>query len=369
MFRIFYIFPVNKKNIIFESYHGKKYSCNPKYLFEYIYNKYGNTYKYIWCYNDKTFPSEYKNVKIVRFLSIRHIYYALTSKYFISNHQVEPFFPVRKSQVVINTWHAVNYKRVDALSPVNKKYRQLKQITAEISGKATKYVVSPCEYFVKNFSIGRGTSEKAFLKIGTPKNDIFFNDYRIKKEKVIKHYNIDISLGIVLYAPTFRGCNRKPDKKSGQLNNIDVENILISLKEKYNKKYLFLYRLHPIINDNIVETENKISVSDYPDMQELLCAADILITDYSSSIWDFSLMYKPCFIYAPDVEKYKKEQGFYIPIEEWQFPLAETNEELIKNIIDLDNEGYKEKVKKHHANFISYETGTACERFCKIVLS
>lgn len=102
-------------------------------------------------------------------------------------------------------------------------------------------------------------------------------------------------------------------------------------------------------------------------MQELLCAADILITDYSSSIWDFSFTYRPCFLYAPDLAKYEAESGFFVPIEDWPFPLAETNEELIENIKNFDSKKYIEDVKKHHRDLGSYETGHATERFCKLL--
>jgi CDP-glycerol glycerophosphotransferase len=103
-------------------------------------------------------------------------------------------------------------------------------------------------------------------------------------------------------------------------------------------------------------------------MQELLCAADILITDYSSSMWDFSLTFKPCFIYAPDLAKYQAEQGFYIPLEQLPFPIAETNEQLAHNIRTFDPEKYKQAVKQYHSDLGSHETGTAREQFCKILL-
>jgi CDP-glycerol glycerophosphotransferase len=112
-----------------------------------------------------------------------------------------------------------------------------------------------------------------------------------------------------------------------------------------------------------------IDVSDYPDMQDLLCAVDVLITDYSSSIWDFSFTHKPCFLYAPDLEEYKSNRDFYTPIEEWPFPLAKTNQELIENIKNFDSKEYIGKVNKHHKELGSYETGHATEHFCKLLFS
>jgi len=96
-------------------------------------------------------------------------------------------------------------------------------------------------------------------------------------------------------------------------------------------------------------------------MQELLCAADVLITDYSSSIWDFSFTGKPCFLYAPDLAQYDKERGFYTSIETWPAILAEDNDTLIKNILDFNERDFTERVRKHHDDLGSYETGQATQ--------
>jgi CDP-glycerol glycerophosphotransferase len=78
-----------------------------------------------------------------------------------------------------------------------------------------------------------------------------------------------------------------------------------------------------------------VNASKYDEMQELLCMADVLITDYSSSQWDFALTGKPGFLFTPDLDYYQHEdRGFYTPIDDWPFPYAKTNEELsnlIKN--------------------------------------
>jgi CDP-glycerol glycerophosphotransferase len=148
--------------------------------------------------------------------------------------------------------------------------------------------------------------------------------------------------------------------------SLDSENVLKTLKGKFGFEFMLFYRTHYIftpttnsINDRII------NVSAYPDMQELLCAADVLITDYSSSMWDFSFTQRPCFVFAPDLESYKEERNFFIPIEEWPFPIAENNDQLINNIKLFNESEYKNAVKQHQINLGSYETGTATEQFCK----
>jgi CDP-glycerol glycerophosphotransferase len=125
--------------------------------------------------------------------------------------------------------------------------------------------------------------------------------------------------------------------------------------------------MHYIYRSENNVSKTVISVSDYPDMQELLCATDVLITDYSSCMWDFSFTYKPCFLYAPDLEEYKEARSFYTQPKEWPFSIAESNEQFIENIKNFDKETYEQAVKRHHYNLGSYETGTATEQLCNIL--
>lgn len=105
LLRAFYVFPVKKNRILFSSFEGKNYGCNPKYIYEYMYKHWGDSYEYVWCLNDSSsLPLEYK-ATCVRFLSMSHLYYLLTSKAIISNMGIEPMFPKRKKQLFINTWH------------------------------------------------------------------------------------------------------------------------------------------------------------------------------------------------------------------------------------------------------------------------
>jgi CDP-glycerol glycerophosphotransferase len=366
--RLFYILPVNERKIVFISWEGKQYACNPKYIFEYMYNFYADKYIYVWSLKNKEKqPNIFSNVQICGYLTPDHFYTMMTAKYIITNFTIEPCFPLRKNQIVIYTWHGVAYKRISDIE-IYKKRRWSMSIMRDIRSKMINYVISSCEEFTKIFHNIWNISQSKFLPIGMPRNDILFSHNDSIRDKVCKHYNITNDKKIVLYAPTYRGDFRAPNNVDF-LCNLNIENILKSLKSKYGKDFLFLYRAHYRINLYLENKPNVISASDYPDMQELLYAADILITDYSSSMWDFSLTFKPCFIFALDLKKYQEEQGFYTPIEEWPFPVAETNEQLIENINNFNEEKYKQAVGKHHADLGSYENGTACEQFCRFVFS
>jgi CDP-glycerol glycerophosphotransferase len=332
-----------------------------------MYGFYGDKFKYIWSLRDKEMlPNNFINVKICGYFTIKYFYLMMTVKYIITNHAIEPFFPFRRNQKVIYTWHGGGaYKRVNN-TEIFKDREWSRTIIRDLRSNIISFVISSCKIFTEIHSDIWIISKDIFLAIGLPRNDLFYIKDNEKTPKVYNYYNIDISKKIILYAPTFRGDHQKISENN-YINKEDIDKITYSFKKKYGNEFIFFYRVHYIdrcLGNNIL---NVVTVSDYPDMQELLYAADILITDYSSSVWDFSLTYKPCFIYAPDLKKFKKEQGFYTPIEEWPFPLAETNEQLIENIMHFDEARYIQAVKKHHNDLGSYEKGTACKEFCKLV--
>jgi CDP-glycerol glycerophosphotransferase len=362
--RVFWFIPIDKKKIVFASYAGREYSCNPKYIFEYVYRHYRGVFNYVWAANSPdVMPSEYSAIKTVKYLSFQYVFHVLTAGYIIYNSAIKAYLPVRKSQIIVNTWHGGGaYKKIhlDA-SPYKKNVMSMKR-TRKVSAKAVSFVITSCKQFTVFTSKVWAIPPEKYLPIGLPRNDILFAIPETAVEKARSYFGLDNTVGIVLYAPTFRGDYRKASRIDFKP---DIEAVLGALKNKYHKDFIFLYRAHSSSKEK--QALNSIDVSKYPDMQELLCAADALITDYSSSVWDFSFTFKPCFLFAPDLEQYKKEQGFYTPIEEWPFPLAETNEQLVQNIIDFDQYNYNAAVQKHHAALGSYEKGTAAKQFCDIV--
>ena len=218
--------------------------------------------------------------------------------------------------------------------------------------------------FTYFFSKGWDIPVDRFLPIGLPRNDIFFRDYSLQVEKVRKCFNLKDNDKIILYAPTFHGLNGSPEFN----NSLDIIKMLSTLEVRFKGHFVCLFRSHRLLEGGISNIHNTILATDYPDMQELLCAADILITDYSSSIWDFSFTNKPCFIFAPDLEDYRHIQGFYIPPEKWPFSISQTNEQLQSHITNFDEEKYKQAVKQHHSEYGSYEIGTASEQLSNIIL-
>ena len=191
------------------------------------------------------------------------------------------------------------------------------------------------------------------LEKGIPRNDIFFNTelHSVIRQRINKQYNIADDSRIVLYAPTFR--------RSGTLEpyHIDWGKLRPALMKMLQcDKLTIIVRMHPnLINkvdtSSLVNYEGVVDGTLYHDMQELLCVSDLLITDYSSSMFDFSMQRRPCLLYATDVEQY--DRGYYYDFTKLPFPLARNQEELHKIISDFDFETYNSRL----SDFLDNELG------------
>lgn len=366
LLRIFYIFPIKKNRILFSSFEGRNYGCNPKYIFEYMYDRYGDLYEYIWCLDNESKILEKYNVLLCVPLSIKHLFYLSTSHVIISNQPILPVFPKRKQQMFINTTHGGGAYKKGGINAtfVTTADKRCMIYMKNLRAKMIDYVISSCRVYTEVFSTETeyNIDKKKFLPIGMPRNDLFFNPNQDKKREIRNKLGIDEDLYVILYAPTYRGSYRNTSLFQA---NIDVNTVCQVVEQRFGKKSIFLYRSH--IADRDLCPDTAMDVSDYQDMQELLLITDIFITDYSSSIWDFSQTRKPGFLFTPDLSNYLAEVNFHTPIEDWPYPFALTMDELCKDIIDYNEAEAHIKIQKHHDLLGSYEKGNATTEVCKII--
>lgn len=352
----------HKNRIVFFSYHGKQYSCNPRYISEYISARH-LPFEIVWGFEH---PEEYLYLKkqgiiLTKYLSLPFLKLCLTSRYIITNAEIPSWLPVTRRQTLINTWHGGGaYKRV---GNAYKKETAEKQKRAELSRK------TPCIYLSSSRAFTQMTLRQSFrhtgkiLEIGMPRNDILVSQDKPELyHKIREHYSIPDDDKILLYAPTYRN-----DKKASDYS-LDYETIRQTLTERFGGKWHILLRMHYFVMEQLPKTSTYIDASLYPDMQELLYASNILVTDYSSSIWDFALTGKPCFLYAADLDKYDLKRGFYTDIHTWPYPLAENVDELIRNIKSFDSKQYAQKIEKHLLDLGSFEKGNATRTVAKYLL-
>ena len=357
---VLHIFPIKQNRIILNSYTGTQYSCNPKYITEAILKRFPDKYEIIWTFKepDKFQFLEEKGIKVVKYASIKRFYYEATAKVSINNIGSYSWQPIRKGQQHVNTWHsALDLNYCALMESANDK---IMKKTIFMNAKETSLFLSANRFFTE-FCIPKefGYNGK-ILEYGLPRNDDYINGNaeKIKKE-VRKKLNIAEDAVVVMYAPTWRYGKAKDAPK------IDLELLNRAMQKRFGQNYLILFRAHHFAGNISVEKLEQVkNMTEYPSIQELIMATNILITDYSSVMWDAALMGEYVLLFAPDLEKYSKERGLYIPINEWCFPVSLNNKDLAAEIEKVDLKKGIEISKKHLEKFGNLETGRAAEEFC-----
>ena len=359
--KIFWLFPLDDKKILFLSFDGNQYSDSPKYLCEYIYSHKGSAYEYTWALNASGMDTKVipEWVKVINRKSISfHICYA-RSKYIITNNSLYVYYPKRKHQVILNTWHGGSPLKTCGLD--DEKATFYSKLFFKLQDRKYTAYLSSSRFMTESVFRGSLAYSGEILEFGMPRNAILFQNHDSVRDKVYKYYGIEPNedVGIILYAPTFRGNSRGASFLPATMM-LNISRCTELFSQKYHKKFVFMFRAHYTMA-NKINNENCIIATYYPDMQELLCAADILITDYSSCMGDMALMNKPVFLYAPDIAEYTKDRGFYWSIYELPFPIIESNEEfeLVLNTFDYDV--YSKGIREYLDKLGSFETESSTE--------
>ena len=357
--------PINSRKIVFSNYYGKGYGDNGKYIVEKLL-EYKENVSIIWLSNDidKTTIDSSKSVKFVLYGSLRSRYELASAKIWVDNCRKTYYPKKKKKQFYIQTWHSplrLKHVEMDAESKLSSEYINI----AKNDSKMIDIITSGCDYstsiFKKSFWY-----EGRIVNTGTPRCDIFFRNNSLIDKKVRVFFQINDNMKICIFAPTFRNTPNFDYK-------LNYELLLQELEEKFHNTYILLVRLHPNIAENPSNTifsSKIINASHYDDMQELLFASDILITDYSSSMFDMLIARKKCFLYSWDLESYlKNERGMYFKISELPFSFSGSNEELLHNVRTFHESSYERNINQFLDRINSFEDGYASKRVSDLIIS
>lgn len=290
--------------------------------------------------------------------NLKVLYYVATSKYIL----IDDFFPlmyilkIREGSKFIQVWHALGaYKRVG--------YSR-KDIGNENSLTHKNYTdtIVSSDAIVQNYAEAFGIDENKVHPIGIPRTDLFFDTIamEIVKKKIYESYPILQNKRIILFAPTFRGSGRKSAYYPEEYIDLDA------IYQRLNENEIFLMKLHPFVKNQILikkEYQDKIiDLTSYLDINELLLITDLLITDYSSVIFEYAFMEKPVIFYVPDLEEYNGSRSFYYDYDEYMYgTIAKNQNEMIENIKSATVN--KEKLKKFKEKFLNHCDGKSSKRF------
>lgn len=328
LFKLYKLLPVDEEMIVFESGLGKQYADSPRYIYEELLRQ-GDSRQKIWVYSG-THRFADPNTRAVKRFSLEYFWYLARAKYWINNQSFPHYLHRRKHGVFLQTWHGTPLKQMalDITEVHGRDDGYLERVTT--ATKQWTHLISPSEYTSKIMRSAYAFGGEA-VELGYPRNDILIGTEASQRETEVRE-----SLGLpegcktVLYAPTFRD-----DSGTGRGKfTFELPMSLEAFDSRFGQDTVLMLRMHVLISNAVKipeELSNRIiDVSSYPDIQELYLASDVVITDYSSVFFDYSLLRRPIIFYAYDLENYRDNlRGFYLDYASaLPGPIVETEEQL-----------------------------------------
>ena len=356
--------------VVFESFMGRNYSGQPKYIYQYMNEHYGNRYKFIWIVDKRGIKIDGKCKKVKRW-SLKYYYYMNRSKYWVLNMRQPLSIPRREETVLLETWHGTPLKKlafdlenIHSYTPAYKEnvYKQ---------SRGWDYMLSDNPHSSKCFMSAYMLEEHQLLEAGYPANDpMYAPDKEERANRIKEKLGIPKDKKVILYAPTWRDDEFIDTGEYGFNLALDVER----MREQFSDEYVLLMRLHYLVVERLDKKmfdDFVMNVSTYDDITDLYLLTDLIITDYSSVFFDFANLRRPMLFYMYDLENYRDNlHGFYLNIQEiLPGPILRTNEEVFEAIANLEQveEEYKEKYDKFYEEFCCWDDGHAAERVVKTV--
>lgn len=352
--------PIRKGTVACWAWDFKQYSCNPRYLTEHLL-EHAPQFDIYWIFRGSSCPETDSRIKCVKYRSWEYLKLMNTAEFLVTNTRTDflrRHCIKRPGQKYLMLWHGgVALKKIEKDVEDRLSYTYIQKAKGDSAN--CDLMVSGCRFHTELIR-SSFWYEGEILEKGLPRSDIFFDRDRHAeiREKIFSTFGIDKESRLVLYAPTFRnGKDTKP-------YNIDWNQTQAELAGHFGSKVTVLIRLHPHLIGKVdissfTDSPDVKDATRYHDMQELLCASDMLITDYSSTMFDFMLLRRPCLLYATDIEQY--DRGYYFDFKTLPFPLARTQEELIRNIREFDMTSYLASTDRFDKEEIGLEEkGDAC---------
>lgn len=381
---------VKKGRWVFSAFNGH-YSDNPKYVSEKLHEM-DPSAEIIWLVEKKYMSLVPDYVTCVDISDEEAIAFRNTAEIVVDNAyaqkvyhiigdsflakqkgKVQQFLLRKPTQKIYTTWHGTPLKRMGRDQLGNE------DICGFVCGNMTGFFNNRhTADILKHMTF----DQMKTVLTGSPRNDLLFCD-TAKTAELKEKLGLPKEKKVVLFAPTFRNDGKdiegKNIERSGlsQLKEMDIPRLFASLSEKFGGEWVLICRFHYYVDSMVdwADLERKypgqiINGNLHDDMAEYLACTDVLITDASSSMFDFALTKRPCFLYFPDLENYRsKERGFYMSLDELPFPCSEDFAGMIRQIEGFDAAVYGRGVDAMLDMLGDTDDGHASERVVNYILS
>jgi len=363
MFRLLRKLPADPNRVVFESGVGRQYADSPRYVYEELVRR-GSGLKKIWAYRGKIHTQDQNTTSVLR-LSVSYYFHLARAKYWVNNQNFPHYIVRRPNGVYLQTWHGTPLKRM---------LHDLTTIHGRDSGYADRVTKAAQQWSVlaSPSPFATAVMRSAFhyagpvIEEGYPRNDVFFRpEATAVAASVRRRLGIPAGKTVVLYAPTFRD-----DQGVGNRFRFTLPFDLAGFHEAMGDEVVLLLRMHVLVRRNLKIPEEfsstVLDVSNYPEIQELYLASDVLVTDYSSVFFDFANLRRPMVFFAYDLESYRDDlRGFYLDYEtDLPGPVVTSEDALYDALLSLEQvqKEYSGRYDAFLARFSPMDDGHAAER-------
>ncbi len=350
--------PIDNSLIMFESMRGKKFSCNPRAIYEYINQNYPE-FKCVWALCDEHIPITGRASRVRRG-SPEYYRVLATAKYLVSNVNFPDDFVKRAGQIFIQTMHGTPLKTLGFDAP-----NELMTIEER---KTFERKTADWDYLLVQ---GAFMAEKAYpiyhyrgkiLKTGYPRTDRLHEKTDV--QEIRTRLGIPDGKKVILYAPTWR-----------VHNSFDMALDLEKMRAALSDEYVLLIRIHYFAAAGYtVPADNQFifNMNDYAVAEDLYRITDVLITDYSSLMFDFALLGKPILFFAYDLDSYAGEgDGLYCDIcTEAPGAVVYHTEEVIDAVRTANKPSaeIQQRAAAFRQKYLTYECGNSCQKVVEEVM-
>lgn len=337
---------VQPRKVVFEQFHGNGFGCNMKYIALELLRRGG--WDLVWLANRPAAGEYPPGIRVVARKSRAALRELATAGFWCANHNIGHFvrhcgLVKKRGQHYLQTWHG------------SFGIKCCRDVTSPEERAMVDAVLTNGRFGTEHMRNCFGAGPEV-LPTGYPRCDILHTCPVEIREAVCRRLGLSPEKKFVLYAPTFR------DDGDRTAYLTDYTALTAALAQRFGGEWTVLLRLHPNLRKHGAHLDFRgaaLDVSTYEDIQELMVAADAMISDYSSCIFDYILTRKPAFLYVPDRAKYESGRGLRYPLDKTPFPICESASALVEAVTGLDAAAFAAAEEKFLAWMESVERGTA----------
>ncbi|WP_407316954.1 CDP-glycerol glycerophosphotransferase family protein [Isoptericola halotolerans] len=343
--------------VVFEAFNGRSVGDSPLALSRELATRDTGIEQY-WSVADLRTPVPEWATPLLRFSTE---WYELlgTARLLVNNNNWPWYFTKRDGQRYIQTWHGTPLKKIGRHVPsdnLSMTYRRLMEREAQ----AWDALLAQNEYAAQIFPEAFGYAGPVLTE-GYPRNDSLVDGTAARTRAVVREQlELEDDIRVLLYAPTWRD-NIKEGARYGRVAFLDFDELAAAT----GPGTVVLYRGHSNTAASSKELPHGVlDVTHYPDVNELMLAADGLITDYSSIMFDYAVLRRPIYLLVPDLDLYRDTtRGFYRDLEEISpGPLCADTAELVIALDGVDWAEYRPAHDRFLAEFAPRDDGGAAAR-------